>query len=206
MRRFWLLLLLPLALALVWRRARFRHGPCSTGWAWLLDNPVRHALWPPWSLIRRAGIERGHRVLEVGPGIGYYTVPMARAVAPAGRVVCVDLQPGMVAKLSRRLAAAHAANVDLILGDATRLPFRPAVFDRSVLVTVLGEVPNRRVALEEQARVLRPGALLAVGEQLPDPDYLPPRTVASLGTDAGLWVSSVSSWPLGHVTLLTPVA
>jgi len=45
------------------------------------------------------------------------------------------------------------------------------------LVTVLGELPNRRQALEEIRRVLRPGGRPSVSEQFPDPDFVALRTL-----------------------------
>lgn len=193
------------ALALGWRRlSRRRRLPCPFWLSWSLDNPVRNRFWNPPSLLNRAGIAAGQRVLEVGPGIGYYTLPLADAAGAGGSVVCLDLQPAMLAALRQRLAECGVRNVHLIRGDATRLPFRPGVFDRSVLITVLGEIPERRVALAEQARALRQDGLLAVGEQFPDPHYQSQRTVKSLAIESGLRVVEWRAWTPGHLTLLAP--
>ncbi len=204
-RRLGIPLVLLTAIALVWRAAsRRRRLPCPIWAGWLLENPLRDWLWSPWSLIGKAGITSAGRVLEVGPGIGYYSIPVAGAVPPGGHLVCLDLQVQMLAALKQRVGETGVSNIDLVRGDATRLPFRDGVFERSLLITVLGEVPERRVALQEQARVLAPGGLLAVGEQFPDPHYQRRRTVAALATEAGLSVRGVHPWTPGHLTLLSP--
>lgn len=205
------LLVVPLAVgvaaALTWRRlSRRRRLPCPVWLSWSLDNPARNLLWNPRSLVSRAGITGGQRVLEVGPGIGYYTLPVANEVRPTGRVVCLELQAAMLAALRQRVADESVHNVDLVRGDATHLPFRPAVFDRSLLITVLGEIPERRLALADQARVLRRDGLLAVGEQFPDPHYQLRRTVEALAVESGLRVAESRGWTPGYVTLLTPAS
>ncbi len=203
------LLVVPLAagavLAFAWRRlSRRRRLPCPFWLSWSLDNPARNLLWNPRTLLERARIAAGERVLEVGPGIGYYTLPLAGTVGPDGSIVCLDLQPAMLAALHDRLADGDVHNVHLLRGDATHLPFRPGVFDRSVLVTVLGEIPERRLALAEQARVLKADGLLAVGEQFPDPHYQTRRTVERLAAESRLRVAESRGWIPGHLTLLAP--
>ena len=112
-------------------------------------------------------------VLDVGCGAGTDLLLAARRVGPQGRAVGVDMTEAM-----RRRAAAGAdscglANVDVRDGDATSLP----VADRSVDVVisngVLNLVPDKRGALAEIARVLKPGgraqiADIVIGERLPD--------------------------------------
>ena len=54
-------------------------------------------------------VREGMTVLEPGPGMGFFTIPLARMVGDTGRVIAVDLQPKMIAELKRRAAKANVA-------------------------------------------------------------------------------------------------
>ena len=71
------------------------------------------------------------------------------------------------------------------LGDACKLPIPSGSMDHVFLITVLGEIPDRRGALEEIRRVLRPGGRLSVSEQFPDPDFVTLRTLRREMREAG---------------------
>src|SRR3954451_24032031 len=106
----------------------------------------------------------GERVLEIGPGTGYYAVPVADWLSPDGTLEVFDLQDEM---LEHTLGAARERGLDNVTatqGDATALPYADASFDAAYLVAVLGEIPDQHAALSELARVLRPDGRLVVGE------------------------------------------
>ena len=181
LRRLLLLLLFGWAVASIgfvrfvrlWYREREgRGGPIPVRQAGMLLNPMRAWLHPQGRTLERFGIAAGETVLELGPGPGYFTPEAARMVGPEGRVVCVDLQPGMLALLRARLREHSVGNARLIAGDATRLPLANRSVDVAFLVTVLGEVPDRPAALAELRRVLKPGGHLGFLETLGDPDYV----------------------------------
>jgi ubiquinone/menaquinone biosynthesis C-methylase UbiE len=108
----------------------------------------------------------GERVLEIGPGTGYYTFDLAAAV---GQVDVFDIQQEMLDHVMREANRRGVTNVAPALGDAQSLPYGDDLFDAAVLVTVLGEIPDQEQALRELARVLKPGGRLVVGETLGDP-------------------------------------
>src|SRR5512145_652167 len=80
----------------VWRRFSGR-GAYPHELAFLLTLPLRRLIQPPARLVARLGLAPDARVLELGPGPGYFSVELARAV-PRGRVVLYDLQREMLAK------------------------------------------------------------------------------------------------------------
>ncbi len=168
----------------------------------LIDNPLRRRLEPPAAVVRAAALGPGMKVLEVGPGHGTYTVPVAAALGPGGELHAVDLQPGVIVRLEKRLRRDGVANVKTYVANAYELPFPAGFFDRAVMVTALGEVPDRERALREVARVLNDGGLLVVGELLPDPDYLTPRRIISWGGAAGFEAVAVERRRMSHVTVL----
>lgn len=125
------------------------------------------------------GIRPGERVLELGPGPGTFTVEAARHAGPEGRLIAVDIQPKMIAQVKKRVQEAGLTNVETHIANACHLPLDDASVDRAFLVTVLSEIPDQARALAELRRVLqspkpaegKPGGLLSITEEFPDPDY-----------------------------------
>ncbi len=136
-----------------------------------LVNPLRHLIAPPDRLVRRARLAPGARVLELGPGPGWWSVALAAQLANGHLALC-DLQPGMVSLARDRLGPTRTGAVSATSGDALALPYRDAAFDAAVLVTVLGEVPDPPAALVELARVLRPRGRLVISETRLDSDFI----------------------------------
>ncbi|MCG8352335.1 MAG: class I SAM-dependent methyltransferase [Chloroflexales bacterium] len=116
----------------------------------------------------------GMRVLELGPGVGLFTACAARAIAPGGVLLSVDLQRAMLDRLRRDLQHTAASTISLQVGDAQALPIADASVDCAFLIAVLPMIRGRQRALAELRRVLRPGGLLAVSEEILAPEYVPP--------------------------------
>src|SRR5688572_6145172 len=105
-----------------------------------------------------------------GPGSGFFSGEFAKRL-PRGRLELFDLQPEMLAKAKAKLAAAGATNIGFTAGDAgADLPFASEQFDRVVLISVLGEIPDRAGCLRAIQRMLRPAGLAVFHESIPDPD------------------------------------
>jgi ubiquinone/menaquinone biosynthesis C-methylase UbiE len=128
----------------------------------------------------------GERILEVGPGTGYYSLEVADRIAPGGQLDVFDLQQEMLDHTMRLAAERGVGNIVPARGDARELPYPSDAFDAAFLVTVLGEIPDQQAALGELARVLRPGGRLVVGELFGDPHWVSPRRVRERAARAGL--------------------
>jgi SAM-dependent methyltransferase len=144
------------------------------------------------------GAQEGERVLEVGPGTGYYTLDVAEWVGPDGSVDILDLQQEMLDHTMQRAGERSLANITPTQSDATALPFEDETFDAAFLVTVLGEIPDQDAALRELARVLKPGGRLVVGELLGDPHYVALGPMRLRAAAAGLGFERRSGNPLGY--------
>lgn len=182
-----------LGLFLIWQgvirlfRKKF-HFPAPAFIGRFLDSDLRRRLQPPDKLIKRSGIKQDMRVLEVGCGSGAFVTFVARAVEKTGKVFALDIQPGMLKQLEAKLRKPEnrdIKNIKLILGSAYELPFEDNSLDLVYMVTVLQEIPDKKKALEEVRRVLKPGSILAVTEFLPDPDYPLKSTTIKIGKEAG---------------------
>ena len=181
------LLLLQVALRAL-RRAAPR--PMPSRLAPVLTSPWRSRLFgAPEQTLDRSGVTPGMRVLEIGPGPGVYTVPLACRVAEQGEqgsITCVEIQPEMIALLREHLQEAGVQNVKVIQGDGRQIPAPDNSFELVFLAGVLGETPDLTALFDECARVLKPGGTLAVTEQVSDPDFRLPSTVGKLAAHAGL--------------------
>lgn len=182
-----------------WMRERHAKTVYPASEAAALLHPLRRLLLSPSHVIAAAGIRAGHRVLELGPGPGYFTTQAAGATGSAGYVVALDLQPAMLQELRARLSPAIARRVVPVAGDAGRLPVAGAQFDRVFLTAVLGEVPDPERAIAEIVRVLRPGGEAAFCETLADPDYVREGDLRRMCAAAGLRFVERRRQPLGYV-------
>lgn len=173
---------------------------CPWWLAYSFDNPLRRWLHPPEKLF--AGlVHPGETALDVGCGMGHFTLGLARMVGPAGKVIAVDLQPQMLERVRRRAARAG-------LSDRIRLHRAgPASLELSARVDfvvaswMVHEVSDRAHFLLELAGLMNPGGRLFVAEprgHVPAEDV--ERTVA-LAQGAGLRVESRPRVPLSRAVI-----
>src|SRR3990172_1791257 len=187
-----------------WIRERYgRGGPIPVSQAGMLLSPLRRFIDPVGPTMQRFRIERGDTVLELGPGPGYFTADAAEAVGPGGRLLCLDLQVGMLRLLQERLDGQRVDNACPVAADACRLPLPDASVDAAFLITVLGEIPDRVTALHELRRVLKPGGVLSFRETLGDPDYVFEATLRDLCRACGFQLLSPDRLPLGYALSFT---
>jgi ubiquinone/menaquinone biosynthesis C-methylase UbiE len=144
----------------------------------------------------------GERLLEVGPGTGYYTLPVAEWLSPGGRLDVLDVQQEMLDHTLRRAGEHGIANVTATLADAQGLPYADDSFDGAYLVTVLGEIPDQDAALRELRRVVKPGGRIVVGELFGDPHMVTHSALAGRAEAAGLHVDRKLGGALWHFTRL----
>jgi SAM-dependent methyltransferase len=108
--------------------------------------------------VGRAQLSPGAIVLDVCCGAGGSAIPAAHAVAPTGRVIGVDLAPGLL-----NLARAKAVpNAEFRHADFEQVYFRPATFDAVVCVFGIFFFEDMSAALQKMWRFLRPGGTLAI--------------------------------------------
>lgn len=123
-------------------------------WAPVYDLVFAHVMKPGRKALAAAASRPGTRVLDVGVGTGL-ELPM---FDPATRLVGIDLSEPMLRVAARRVAREKLANVEgLLTMDATRLAFPDGAFDRVVAPYVITVVPDPHGALDEMARVTKPG-------------------------------------------------
>jgi ubiquinone/menaquinone biosynthesis C-methylase UbiE len=147
----------------------------------------------------------GERLLEVGPGTGYYTLPVADWIRPGGRLDLLDVQQEMLDHTMRRAEEAGLDNLHPTRADARDMPYDDGSFDGAFLVTVLGEVPDQDAALRELRRVVKPDGRIVVGELFGDPHMVSHKALRGRADAAGLRVEGGLGGALWHYTRLQPI-
>jgi ubiquinone/menaquinone biosynthesis C-methylase UbiE len=105
---------------------------------------------------------------EIGAGRGYFTVKLARAVGPSGRVLANDIDSGALSDLRERCREENLHNVETVLGEKVDplLPVR--ALDMVFMVYAFHDIEEQVALLENLAPSLRPGATVVVLDQDPE--------------------------------------
>lgn len=187
-----------LAAALWWRK---NPSACPYGQRFWVEAP--HPVITRDRLRQVLAPQPGERVLEIGPGTGYYTLDMAEWVGE-GRVEIFDLQQEFLDHVTTRAAERGLGNVFPTQGDATALPYEDGSVDAVVLTAVLGEIPDPLAALREIRRVLKPDGRLVVGELFGDPHFTTRASLERQAGEAGLTHEAHSGNWFAYFARLTP--
>lgn len=183
----------------VWMQPR----PMPHRQAALLEHPWRLRYRDADALFGRLGITAGTTVADLGCGTGLFTVGLADRVGDAGQVHAVDLQTEMLALARQRVEAAGTGRrVRFHQAGIHTLPMADSSVDVALMVAVLGELPARTLALDEVRRVLKPGARLAISEELPDPAYTPAPLARRWAEQAGFRFGALMGNPFCYTMLL----
>lgn len=155
----------------------------------LIDNPLRRRIQPPAEMPLRHGIEAGMTVLEIGPGNGTYTIETAQRIGKTGRLITLDIQPGVIKRVINRANTENVTGLDGLVADVHHLPFAADAFNAIYMIAVIGEIPNPEVSIHEFYRVISAKGTLAFSEILADPDYPLKKTLRKWAVQAGFTLS-----------------
>lgn len=145
------------------------HKVCPWWLGYWLVCPVRR-WWQDPAPIVAPYVRPGMTVLEPGPGMGYFTLELARLVGPSGRVVCVDLQQQMLDRLKRRAAKAglpDRLDIRLAPAESMGLDDLAGSVDFTLAFAVVHEFPDAKKFFAEVAGASKPGAAVLVAEPFP---------------------------------------
>lgn len=140
------------------------HHPFSDAayWVRILEDPGRAEWQRPAAVVETLALRPGMVVADIGAGTGYFSRRLARAVAPGGRVLAVDIEPALLAELRRRAAAAGINNIATVLAEPADPRLAPASLDLVFIADTWHHI-SRRVAYARRLRAaLRPGGRLVI--------------------------------------------
>lgn len=139
---------------------------CPVWAGYFLASRVRRLVQNPYRILAPY-VKAGMTVLDVGPGMGFFSLPMAQMVGPRGTVVCVDVQRRMLDVLAKRAAKAGLSQricTHLSSGDSIGLSGCDNSFDFALAFAMLHEVPDQARLLGEIHQLFKGGASLLLVE------------------------------------------
>jgi ubiquinone/menaquinone biosynthesis C-methylase UbiE len=167
------IVILIVVLTLVWRFISNRRSyPCPSWLSWMveMDNPFTKTNRAS-VIIDLLGLQPGMKVLDAGCGPGRLAIPAAKAIGSQGELTALDIQAGMLARVQEKARTAGLSNIRLMQVELGKGELEMAYYDRAMLVTVLGEIPEQEAALQEIYQALKPGGILSVTEVIFDPHF-----------------------------------
>ncbi len=153
---------------------------CPWWLGYLLASPLRRLLENPHDLLAPYVYE-GMTVLEAGPGMGFFTVELARLVGPSGKVIAVDLQQRMIAGLERRVrkvGLTDRVDARTVAADSLGLTDLTGKIDFVLAYAVLHEMPSSSHFFAEASVALKSGRRMLLAE--PAGHVKPPKFEAEL--------------------------
>ncbi|MCB9762679.1 MAG: methyltransferase domain-containing protein [Alphaproteobacteria bacterium] len=167
-------------------------------WSAVFDDPARDAWQKPAELVAALDLPAGAVVADIGAGTGYFNAHLARAVGPEGKVIAVDIEPGLVAHMAARAEAEETPQVEARLGQPDDPALQPGEVDLVLLVDTYHHIDGRVDYFTRLRDDVRDGGRLVVvdfkpGELPvgPPPEHrLAPETVQAELEQAGWQLSS----------------
>jgi ubiquinone/menaquinone biosynthesis C-methylase UbiE len=129
--------------------------------AFTLNNRVRRLLEPPDRLITKLGLKATHVVVDFGCGPGFYTIPIAKAVA---RTIAVDVSSRMLEKTASNAKENHVT-VETLVSNGTAIKLDDGIVDLIFLSHVFHEVADKPKVLSEFLRIMKRSGRLAIVER-----------------------------------------
>lgn len=139
---------------------------CHWWLGYLLISPLRKLLQNPAKVIEPY-VRAGMTVVEIGPGMGFFTLELAKKVGEAGRVIAIDIQPQMLERLEQRAKAAGLQDrieTRLAKSDSMGMSDLAQSVDLVFAYAVVHELPDDRAFFREAFAVLKPDAMLYIAE------------------------------------------
>ncbi len=184
-------------------------GVGGAGW---LERPEREAEEAPTTAIKALELRPGQTVADIGAGSGYYTVRMANAVGPTGKVYATDIQPGMLDILRRRLTRLGLTNVETVLGEPDDPKLPAGALDLAIMVDVYHELAAPQTFVRRLRASLKPTGRLVLLEFRKEDPSIPIRpehkmSIAEVKAELepeGFVLSTVlNDLPWQHILVLT---
>jgi ubiquinone/menaquinone biosynthesis C-methylase UbiE len=192
---------------------KFANVMSAGGAGWLI-RPERAEEEQPDKALDELKLRPGMVVADVGAGVGYMSLKMARRITPGGKVYANDIQPEMVAKLRDNMAREKVTNIEPVLGEVADPKLPPRSLDLVLLVDVYHEFSQPQQMLRKIRESMKDdGRLVLLEYRAEDPKIpiLPEHkmTVAQVKQELeaeGFKLSQViESLPRQHVLILTKV-
>ena len=125
------------------------------------DNWLRRRFDDPFKTLKAAGLKPGQRVLEVGCGPGFFTIPAANIVGNKGIVHAVDIHPRAVKRVQNKIKRAGIKNVRPMLANASNTGLEEQSIDLTFMFGLPYIADGQENVVSEIHRILKPGGVLS---------------------------------------------
>ncbi len=142
----------------------FTHDGHTCPW-WLcftFDNPLRGLMQNPFKILN-GYVRKGDTVLDIGPGMGYFTFPISEMTGGSGKVVALDIQEGMLKRLEKKILKNKIENIKVKLYDGNKFELHEN-FDFILLFWMYHEVRNKPAFIKEIESVMKSGCRILIAE------------------------------------------
>jgi ubiquinone/menaquinone biosynthesis C-methylase UbiE len=177
---------------------------CPWWLAYSFDNPLRRLIHNPARILGKY-VRPGMTVLDVGCGMGYFSLGMAKLVGPRGSVISMDMQSQMLNRVTKRAAKAGVSGViQTRLCTAERLPLSDAL-DFALAFWMVHETPEPKYFLQQVRAPLKSEGMLLVTEPK---FHVGPDTFEqelTMAETVGFRIAGRPSIAMSHAALLSPV-
>jgi 2-polyprenyl-3-methyl-5-hydroxy-6-metoxy-1,4-benzoquinol methylase len=149
-------------------------------WVTTLEGPRRVATMKMDETLSNLSLKPGMVVADIGAGSGLFSRPLAKAVAPNGKVYAVDIQQDLLDYIDKRDKEEHISNVRTVLGafDDPKLPARDV--DLAFINDVLHHIEHRAVYLKALGTYMKPSGRIAIIEMNKDDPNTPHKNQPEL--------------------------
>jgi ubiquinone/menaquinone biosynthesis C-methylase UbiE len=175
---------------------------CPWWLAYTFDNPIRRILHPPDKLLGDL-VHQGFTALDIGCGMGHFTMGMAKMVGDQGRVIAVDIQEQMLERVKRR--AIHqglSGRIILHKGYVEGLEMNGQV-DFALAFWMVHEVPDQLAFFKAVKDLLKPDGRFLVAEPKIHTSEADLDRSLKIASQAGLAVCANPGIPMSRTALLT---
>jgi ubiquinone/menaquinone biosynthesis C-methylase UbiE len=138
------------------------HQPEAKEYIKILEDPHRIDRLKPLEIIRKIDLQPGYVVADIGSGSGLFTLPMAQAVLPGGKVFAVDIDEDLLKHVAERASSRNITNITTVLApeDSPSLP--RVSLDVALICDTLHHIAKREVYLANLRQCLKPGGRLII--------------------------------------------
>jgi 2-polyprenyl-3-methyl-5-hydroxy-6-metoxy-1,4-benzoquinol methylase len=147
-------------------RCKLSHRVCPWWLGYFLASPLRRLIQDPEEIVSPY-VKEGMRALDIGCGMGFFSLPLARLVGPAGRIVCIDLQEKMIKGLHRRALKAGLSNrIDarICRQDSLNIADVAGKIDFALAFALVHEVPDKERLFSEIYKAMKQNGNLLLAE------------------------------------------
>jgi ubiquinone/menaquinone biosynthesis C-methylase UbiE len=141
----------------------YRTGVCPWWLCFTFDNPLRRVLQNPRKILEGI-VQQGQTVLDIGCGMGYFSIPLAQLVGGSGSVACIDLQQHMLDATKQRAEGAGVGGIIQYHRCTTDSLGLTGKADFALTFWMVHEVPDKQRFLREIKEALKPGGQLLLAE------------------------------------------